>query len=96
MRDRGHPRGRLTLKMRFTLVAAGAVCHVPAHREPTKEEFPLLGQERVKVVAGVDLADEGAVERFYRGCRRCGGRCRRPGGLRWRGWRRRRRGTFGR
>ncbi|HVT69247.1 MAG TPA: HAMP domain-containing sensor histidine kinase [Trebonia sp.] len=28
MRDRGHPRGRLTLKMRFTLVAAGAVAAV--------------------------------------------------------------------
>lgn len=49
------------------LVGAGAVCYVPAHREPSKEEFPLVGDERVRVVAGVDLADEGAVEAFYKG-----------------------------
>jgi NAD(P)-dependent dehydrogenase (short-subunit alcohol dehydrogenase family) len=47
------------------LVESGATCYVPAHREPKKEDFSLLGDDRVKIMSGVDLADEVAVERFY-------------------------------
>lgn len=44
------------------LCAAGATCHVPSRR-PAQTE----GAERVRVVAGVDLTDEAAVNRFYDG-----------------------------
>jgi NAD(P)-dependent dehydrogenase (short-subunit alcohol dehydrogenase family) len=42
------------------LVDAGAVCHVPAHREPEGKV-----RERVHVQAKIDLGDEAAVRRFY-------------------------------
>src|SRR5439155_15048831 len=47
------------------LVDAGATCHVPAHKAPDPARFPLGKQERVRVVAGIDLADEAAVGSFY-------------------------------
>src|SRR5438067_569998 len=47
------------------LVAAGAVCHIPAHSAPDPAKFPLARHERVKIVSGVDLTDEAAVARFY-------------------------------
>jgi len=48
------------------LVEAGATCHIPAHSAPDPQRFSLGRHERVNVVAGVDLADEGAVTSFYR------------------------------
>lgn len=48
------------------LVDAGATVHIPAHRAPDPAKFPLARNERVKVVAGVDLDNEGQVESFYR------------------------------
>jgi NAD(P)-dependent dehydrogenase (short-subunit alcohol dehydrogenase family) len=47
------------------LIAAGATCHIPAHRAPDPAKFPLVSQERVRIAAGIDLADEGAVTKFY-------------------------------
>src|SRR5215213_8503293 len=47
------------------LVAAGATCHIPAHRAPDAAKFPLARHERVRITAGIDLADEGAVTRYY-------------------------------
>jgi NAD(P)-dependent dehydrogenase (short-subunit alcohol dehydrogenase family) len=41
------------------LVSAGATCHIPAHRATDAQ------QERVRIVGGIDLADEAAVTRFY-------------------------------
>lgn len=49
------------------LVAQGAVCHVPYVIEAEAERFPHRGHDRVRLVAGVDLADEAAVERLYAG-----------------------------
>jgi NAD(P)-dependent dehydrogenase (short-subunit alcohol dehydrogenase family) len=49
------------------LVNSGAVCHIPAHGPPDPKQFPLAGHERVKVVSGVDLTDEGTVAAFYQG-----------------------------
>lgn len=45
------------------LMQAGAVCHVPAHS--TGGPASAGKDERLRVVPGVDLADEAAVERFY-------------------------------
>jgi NAD(P)-dependent dehydrogenase (short-subunit alcohol dehydrogenase family) len=42
---------------------AGAVCHVPSRKASAKPAS--WGEGQVKVVAGVDLADEQAVSRFY-------------------------------
>jgi NAD(P)-dependent dehydrogenase (short-subunit alcohol dehydrogenase family) len=47
------------------LVAAGATCHVPAHRPANPSEFPLASHERVRVTPGIDLTDESAVSSFY-------------------------------
>jgi len=45
------------------LMRAGAVCHVPAHS--TGGPASAGKDERLRVVPGVDLTDEAAVERFY-------------------------------
>ena len=47
------------------LVAAGARCHVPVLDPSELERFSLARHARVRVVAGVDLTDEGDVEAFY-------------------------------
>lgn len=47
------------------LLAAGAVCHIPWLHEKELERFP--HRDRVRLVGGVDLRDEGAVERLYAG-----------------------------
>src|SRR5213592_1168095 len=49
------------------LIDAGATCHLPAHSQPDPQRFALAKNERVRVTAGVDLADEAAVTRFYDG-----------------------------
>ena len=45
------------------LMQAGAACHVPAHS--TGGAASAGKDERLRVVPGVDLTDEAAVERFY-------------------------------
>ena len=47
------------------LVAAGATCHIPAHRPAIPSEFPLASHERVRVTPGIDLTNESAVSSFY-------------------------------
>jgi|SRR5665213_1669599 len=47
------------------LIDAGATVHIPAHRAPDTSKFPLARNERVKIAAPVDLADEEAVRTFY-------------------------------
>jgi len=47
------------------LLDAGATVHIPAHRAPDPAKFPLGQHDRVKIVAGVDLGDEAAVQSFY-------------------------------
>jgi NAD(P)-dependent dehydrogenase (short-subunit alcohol dehydrogenase family) len=49
------------------LVDAGATCHIPAHSAPDPQRLPVAGNDRVRVVAGVDLTDEAAVTTFYGG-----------------------------
>lgn len=43
------------------LIRAGAICHVPSHREDAAD----TGESRLHVTSGVDLTDEAAVARFY-------------------------------
>jgi NAD(P)-dependent dehydrogenase (short-subunit alcohol dehydrogenase family) len=47
------------------LRAAGAVCHVPNLVAAELDDFPHASDPGVQVTAGVDLADEAAVHRFY-------------------------------
>jgi NAD(P)-dependent dehydrogenase (short-subunit alcohol dehydrogenase family) len=48
------------------LLKAGAFCHVPTRSAPAAE-VPHRGQARLSFVEAGDLADEGAVSRFYAG-----------------------------
>src|SRR3954468_18897224 len=57
--------GALGAAVAELLVAAGATVHIPAHRAPDPAKFPLAANERVRVVAPVDLGDEAAVRDFY-------------------------------
>jgi NAD(P)-dependent dehydrogenase (short-subunit alcohol dehydrogenase family) len=47
------------------LLNAGATVHVPAHRAPDPSKLPFAAHERVRIVAPIDLGDEGAVRSFY-------------------------------
>ena len=49
------------------LLDAGAICHVPALDDGEAERFPHAGHDRVRLNVAGDLADWGAVERFYSG-----------------------------
>src|SRR3954471_470646 len=51
------------------LVREGAACYVPAHGAAAAPKLP--GTGRVEIVAGIDLTDEAAVERFYAGLPSC-------------------------
>jgi NAD(P)-dependent dehydrogenase (short-subunit alcohol dehydrogenase family) len=48
------------------LRAAGAVCHLPNLIAGELDDFPYRNNERVHIVRDVDVADEAAVQRFYR------------------------------
>jgi NAD(P)-dependent dehydrogenase (short-subunit alcohol dehydrogenase family) len=48
-----------------TLIAAGAVCHVPCRTDAEAKRFPLRDHAQVKLIVGVDLADEAAVAGLY-------------------------------
>ena len=49
------------------LLEAGATCHVPALDDREAGGFPLGGHDRVRLKVAGDLADWGAVQRFYSG-----------------------------
>ena len=49
------------------LIAAGAVCHVPAHSEKAAQRFPHRDHPQVKIKADGDLSDEAAVGRLFDG-----------------------------
>lgn len=48
-----------------TLIAAGAVCHVPCLTDDEAKRFPHRDHPQVKLVVGVDLVDEAAVAGLY-------------------------------
>lgn len=48
------------------LLEAGAAVSVPVFAESELKRFPHTSHERVRVIKGVDLTDEPAVESFYR------------------------------
>lgn len=47
------------------LRAAGAVCHLPNLVAAELDDYPYRGDSGVHIVRDVDVADEGAVQRFY-------------------------------
>ncbi|MDT3679501.1 MAG: SDR family NAD(P)-dependent oxidoreductase [Burkholderiaceae bacterium] len=55
--------GALGMVVVRRLLQAGATCHVPSRRAGASA--PFASDERVRVVGGVDLADQAAVDRFY-------------------------------
>ena len=55
------------------LIEAGAICHVPYLIEQEAARFPFRDHAQVKLVAGTDLADEGAVARLFDGVPRAVG-----------------------
>lgn len=59
--------GALGTAVVSTLLAAGAVCHVPYIDEQKAQRFPHRGNERVKLIAGCNLADEAGVARAFDG-----------------------------
>jgi NAD(P)-dependent dehydrogenase (short-subunit alcohol dehydrogenase family) len=48
-----------------TLLAEGAICHVPTSRAAPPKEFAFAKHDRVKLVPDVDLADAASVDAFY-------------------------------
>src|SRR5258708_5803962 len=48
------------------LRAAGAICHVPNLVAAELDGFPYASDPNVQIVRDVDVADESAVQRFYR------------------------------
>ncbi len=59
--------GELGLAVAETLLAAGALCHLPCRTAKKLGELALRHGDRVRIVEGVDPTDEGSVERFYAG-----------------------------
>jgi NAD(P)-dependent dehydrogenase (short-subunit alcohol dehydrogenase family) len=59
--------GALGTAVVSALLAAGAVCHVPYIDEQKAQRYPHRGNERVKLIAGCDLADEAGVARVFDG-----------------------------
>jgi NAD(P)-dependent dehydrogenase (short-subunit alcohol dehydrogenase family) len=59
--------GALGTAMVGTLIAAGAVCHVPYHDRAEADRFSLRNHPKVTLVADIDLTQEGAVAELYRG-----------------------------
>jgi NAD(P)-dependent dehydrogenase (short-subunit alcohol dehydrogenase family) len=59
--------GALGTAVVSALLAAGAVCHVPYTDERKAERFPHRGHERVKLIAGCNLADESGAARAFDG-----------------------------
>jgi NAD(P)-dependent dehydrogenase (short-subunit alcohol dehydrogenase family) len=59
--------GALGTAVVSALLAAGAVCHVPYIDERKAQRFPHRSNERVKLVAGCDLAEESDVARVFDG-----------------------------
>src|SRR5262245_4301531 len=49
------------------LIGAGAICHVPYLIDQEAERFPFRDHAQVKLVADMDLAQEGAVARLFDG-----------------------------
>jgi NAD(P)-dependent dehydrogenase (short-subunit alcohol dehydrogenase family) len=47
------------------LIASGATCHIPHHAGEDLGRFPFRDHAQAKLTAGIDLADEAAVEGFY-------------------------------
>jgi NAD(P)-dependent dehydrogenase (short-subunit alcohol dehydrogenase family) len=59
--------GALGTAMVGALIAAGAVCHVPARSEKEAQRFPHRDHPQVKIKADGDLSDEAAVARLFDG-----------------------------
>jgi NAD(P)-dependent dehydrogenase (short-subunit alcohol dehydrogenase family) len=57
--------GALGIAVVGALVEAGAVCHVPWHKEAEAEQFPYRGHRQVVLAGNTDLTDEAGVSRLF-------------------------------
>ena len=57
--------GALGTAVTQRLIAAGATCHIPNVVAEELARFPLKDHAQVRVVEGVELTDQAAVDRFY-------------------------------
>src|SRR5690349_24533130 len=73
--------GALGTAMVGTLIAAGAVCHVPYHDRAAADRFALREHPKVTLVADIDLTQEAAVAKLYGGIPRLWASIHRAGGF---------------
>jgi NAD(P)-dependent dehydrogenase (short-subunit alcohol dehydrogenase family) len=59
--------GALGTAVVAALLGAGAICHVPYFDERKTQRFPFRSHERVRLVAGCDVADEKGVAQLFDG-----------------------------
>jgi len=59
--------GALGIAVVGALLDAGAVCHVPWHKEQEAEQFPHRGHRQVVLVGNTNLSDEAGVARLFGG-----------------------------
>jgi NAD(P)-dependent dehydrogenase (short-subunit alcohol dehydrogenase family) len=73
--------GALGIAVVGALVEAGAVCHVPWHKEAEAEQFPFRGHRQVVLVGNTDLTDEAGVARLFDSVDRLGASIHLAGGF---------------
>ena len=73
--------GALGTAVVAALIEAGAICHVPCVNEAEAARFRLRDHKQVSVTVTGSLAEEAAIDRFYRGSRRSGRRSTSPAAL---------------
>jgi NAD(P)-dependent dehydrogenase (short-subunit alcohol dehydrogenase family) len=73
--------GALGIAVVGALIEAGAVCHVPWHREEEAENFPHRGHRQVVLVGNTDLSDEAGVARLFDGVAQLWGSIHLAGGF---------------
>jgi NAD(P)-dependent dehydrogenase (short-subunit alcohol dehydrogenase family) len=59
--------GALGAAVAGSLIAAGATCHIPYRHDGDLTHFAYKDHPQVKLVAGIELADEAAVAGFFTG-----------------------------
>lgn len=57
--------GALGSAVVMLLLEAGAECHIPCHDAKELDRCAFKGDRRVRIETGMDLTDEGHVEKFY-------------------------------
>jgi NAD(P)-dependent dehydrogenase (short-subunit alcohol dehydrogenase family) len=73
--------GALGIAVVGALIDAGAVCHVPWHKQEEAENYPHRGHRQVVLVGNTDLSDEAGVARLFDGVEQLWGSIHLAGGF---------------